>query len=154
MAIKKPGSRFTDRNKIRKMHAEGYSATQIADTVSITMEHVQYVIDKWDADEEAWRNRELAARDAERAAAKQAAVPENAPISIDDAERARIREAARRELLEELSQPDQPDEVEEVVVEEVTVDVEEEVADQTEDEAPEEEPKKPRRRRKPAEGEE
>jgi hypothetical protein len=141
MAIKKPGSRFTDRNKIRKMHREGYSVRQIAEAVSIVEEHVQYVLENWDADEEAWRNRELAARQAALDEAHKAATPENAPPSIDDQERARIREQARQELMAEFKQADPP-------AEEPPVNVEEETADEAAPEEAEEEPKKPRRRRR------
>ncbi len=103
MAIKKPGSRFSDRNKIRRMHAEGYSVEQIANTVSIVPEHVTYVIEEWDAAEEKGREVERQkAIDAEEAARK-AAQPVNPKPSIDEEERQRIRELARRELMEELA---------------------------------------------------
>jgi hypothetical protein len=48
MAIRKPGSRFTDRNTMRKMYAEGYSVAQIALKLSIKDEHVVYCLEEWD----------------------------------------------------------------------------------------------------------
>ena len=139
MAIKKNGSRFTDRNRIRKMHAQGYSVQQIADTVSITPEHVSYVVDKWDADEEHWKNKHRADADAKAEAAKVKERPANAAPTIDDAERARIREQARQELLaEQATQAEMFDSVEE------------ETEDETTAEAPAEEkitPRRPRRKK-------
>lgn len=102
MAIKKPGSRVSDRNKIRKLYAQGYSVEQIANQVSIVEEHVIYVLEEWDAAAEKQKDIAKKQEADAYAAAKAAQVPANAVISVDDAERARIREAARRELLEEI----------------------------------------------------
>jgi hypothetical protein len=101
MAIRKNSSRFTDRNKIRRMFAEGYSLHQIEETVSITQEHINYVLNEWDADEELWKDREKARVAEEAEAARTAMVPENAPALKQD-EIERIKEAARREVLDEL----------------------------------------------------
>jgi hypothetical protein len=57
MAIRKPGSRFTDRNTMRKMHAEGYSIAQIGMKLSIKDEHVVYCLEHWSADSEKARDK-------------------------------------------------------------------------------------------------
>ena len=104
MAIRKNSSRFTDRNKIRKMFKQGYSLEQISATVSITVEHIEYVLNNWDADEEKWRDKQRIEQLEIVEKAKQAALPATPTPSVDDAERERIREQARRELLAEMEQ--------------------------------------------------
>ena len=126
MAIRKPCSRFSDRNKIRRMYAEGYSIEQISAHLSITEDHIQYVLEQWDADEEAWRDKARAELMEAADEAKKALQPANPVPNINDEERERIRQKARRELMEELR-------------------AEAEAADETQ--AEKAAPKKPRRRR-------
>lgn len=45
MALRKNVSRASDRVKIRKWHAAGVSIKEIENALSITPEHIQYVID-------------------------------------------------------------------------------------------------------------
>jgi hypothetical protein len=52
MAIRKPGSRFTDRNTMRTMYAQGYSVEQIGLKLSIKDEHVTYCLEEWALDSE------------------------------------------------------------------------------------------------------
>ena len=97
MAIKKNGSRRSDRNKIRRMHLEGYSIDQMANTLSITLEHVQYVINSWPVDKERSSLTESKAADLAAASMVTREEPENGPkpITHDDIK-------ALTERLEEL----------------------------------------------------
>ena len=45
MATRKNGTRFTDRNRIKQMHRQGYDLEQICTAVSIVSSVVQDVID-------------------------------------------------------------------------------------------------------------
>ena len=99
MAIKKNGSRFTDRNRIRRMNAEGYSLQQIADATSIHIEHVQYVINDWDAAEEKAKDRERAAMEAAAIEARKGVAPAN--VETEAQMYARIKAELKAELAEE-----------------------------------------------------
>ena len=100
MAIKKNGSRNSDRVKIRRMNLEGFSLQQIAAKLSIVEEHVTYVLEKWTEEEENWKTREqtrVAAEMAERH--KFANQPLNAPPPIDVAA---LTASIRAEIMAEL----------------------------------------------------
>ena len=99
MAIKKPGSRFTDRNRIRKLHAEGFSIDQIASTVSIIPEHVTYVIEEWDVDEEKAKDKDRATREAAIAESRKGQVPANFDPA---AERDKIKQELMSEMRAEM----------------------------------------------------
>lgn len=94
MAIKKNGSRNSDRVKMRKMHREGYAVDQIASKLSVTEEHVNYVLEKWDAEEENWKERERVRQMEERQKHIDfMSKPANAPLNPEvEALRARIAE--------------------------------------------------------------
>ena len=101
MAIHKDVSRFQDRNKIRRMHRQGYSYEQIANTVSITPEHCKYVVEQWDVDAEKKRDQRKAKADAKADLAKELGTPEgNAQYPN---ERGRIRAEARADVLAEMA---------------------------------------------------
>jgi hypothetical protein len=91
MAIAKNGSRFTDRNRIRRLAAQGYTPEQISKAVSIVVEHVSYVLKEWDADEERWKDRERARRISENEAKASANV---VPGSLEE----RLRREIQREM--------------------------------------------------------
>jgi hypothetical protein len=100
MAIRKDSSRFSDRNTIRRMNAEGYPLESISAKTSISIEHIQYVIDSWTKDEE--KAKDLARQaGADKVQAEREAAKPTKP-SIDDEERARIVEVTRREVMAEL----------------------------------------------------
>lgn len=48
MAIRKNNSRAADRVKIKRMHAQGYDNNQIAMKLSITSEHIEYVLTEYE----------------------------------------------------------------------------------------------------------
>lgn len=49
MAIRKNNSRASDRVKIKRFHAQGFDIEQISAKLSITPEHVQYVLTDYEA---------------------------------------------------------------------------------------------------------
>jgi len=95
MAIKKNGSRFSERNKIRKMNAQGYALTQIASALSITEAHITYVLESWDKDEEKAKNKAQALREAENDLAAQR-------NQLPGAAEAVMREQIKREILAQM----------------------------------------------------
>ena len=95
MAIKKNGSRFSERNKIRKMNAQGYALTQIANALSITEAHITYVLESWDKDEEKAKNKAQALREAENDLAAQR-------NQLPGAAEAVMREQIKREILAQM----------------------------------------------------
>lgn len=50
MPMRKNNSRQSDRNKIFKMNAQGYSVKQIESQLSITPEHITYVLESYEAE--------------------------------------------------------------------------------------------------------
>jgi hypothetical protein len=100
MAIRKKGSRFKDRNTIRRMHRAGYSLEQISGKTSIAIEHVEYVIEKWDEDAEKAKSQSLIAR--QRAAEVNQAMRAPAGNSVTLSERDQIKAELRREIMAEL----------------------------------------------------
>jgi len=50
MAVRKNNSRQSDRNTIFKMNAQGYSVLQIEAKLSITPEHIEYILGKYEED--------------------------------------------------------------------------------------------------------
>ena len=80
MAIRKPGSRFSDRNKMRQMEAEGFARAQIAEKLSIVDSHVDYCLDHWSTDMEKIKDQQKAA--AEKALAAERA-RNRAPVQQD-----------------------------------------------------------------------
>ena len=47
---RKNNSRNSDRVRIKKLHAQGFSVDQIVGTVNIHEEHVRYVLEKYEVD--------------------------------------------------------------------------------------------------------
>lgn len=93
MAIRKNGSRFSDRNAIRRMTEQGYPVSVIASALSITEEHVAYVIAEWPAASE--RRKQLATANSSAESSGASKIPEH--------EMARLKQQLRQELLAELT---------------------------------------------------
>ena len=100
MAIRKKGSRFKDRNAIRRMHREGYSLEQISGKTSITVEHIQYVLEKWDEDAEKAKSQTLIARQHAEELTRAMRVPAGNSVTLS--ERDQIKAELRREIMAEL----------------------------------------------------
>ena len=96
MAIRKPGSRFTDRNTMRTMHAEGYSIAQIGMKLSIVNSHVKYCIEEWGIDQEKGRDQ---FKLAEKARLKKEREAMMLPAEVS---RANLRAELRAELQAEM----------------------------------------------------
>ena len=79
MAIKKPTGRNSDRVRIRKMWAQGYAVSQIANAVSIVEEYIEYVINEYDADKESAKYQERQEKKEREALVTAAVIPESAP---------------------------------------------------------------------------
>lgn len=168
MSIRKNNSRAADRVKIKRMHAQGYSTEQISGTLSITPEHVDYVLEKYEA---ALHQNQLSVREQKEIAGMREAealarqrdpsIPAHAPppptidmealkaqlkaeIQVELANEAREQRALEKEAMQaEIVAPEEP----EVTVAEEEFEnppeVESEAESEEEDEAP-----KPRRRRR------
>ena len=96
MAIKKNGSRNSDRVRIRRMNAEGFSIHQIAEKLSITEDHVTLVLEKWPT-EVSWRDAERAQQAEQRERLRKFYAEPAAPPT-DAALEARIRKQVMDEL--------------------------------------------------------
>ena len=102
MAIRKNNSRQADRNKIFKMHAQGFSIQQIEAKLSITPEHITYVLEQYETDlaERRANSPELQERariQAEVEGKRANAGPANDPALAD------IKAQLRKEILAELA---------------------------------------------------
>jgi len=102
MAIRKNNSRQSDRNKIYKMNAQGYSVLQIEAKLSITPEHITYILNQYQTDlaERRANSPELQAR-----ARIQAEVESRRVHSgpAHDPDLADIKAQLRREIMAELT---------------------------------------------------
>ena len=102
MAIRKNGSRFKDRNAIRRMHRQGYSLEQISGKTSITTEHIKYVIEQWDEDEEKAREQKKIRQQHEMEARIDLRKPAHAPLNLSASELESVMAVARQQVTDEL----------------------------------------------------
>lgn len=131
MPMRKAGTRFTDRNTIKRMHAQGYDLEQICTAVSVLPKNVQEVIDgaferkgpktremsledakKMVADAEAFEAAEEAAEEAGKAfdvAEFEEAQAASEQATADEAEEAAVEEEAAAEPpVDEVTEPETP----------------------------------------------
>ncbi len=101
MPLHKNNSRQSDRNKIFKMNAQGYSIEQIQAKLSITSEHVSYILNQYESD---LKERRANSPELQERARIQKEVEDrrkgNAPANPPDL--VELKEQLRKEILAEL----------------------------------------------------
>ena len=123
MSLRKNNSRNGDRNRIRRMHRQGFDVEQISAATSITSEHINYILNDYEDDLKA---RKATAKElVEIKEAKEAPIPASkVPMGASDIQK--LREQIKAELLEELTKPEPVAEVQpELDLDQVGIDDEE-----------------------------